>query len=159
MGVPCLSRGRREIVRETDPSSIPRWSFQFSSSWCRPECSLCFRHRSECGIELHERVVDGAAFGMARLATCVVGECFCCWSRCAESKEGPLVGKTLLVLDFHFNAGDLILKVAAIIDRSFTGRRAEFENEHCFVGPYAGSHEGLVRRRRHEDVVKLRIGC
>src|SRR5450755_3038584 len=48
------------------------------------------------------------------------------------------------------------LVMAPLVDGTLRGRVADFQSEHCLVGPGAGLEKSPVRRGRDEDIVEAR---
>jgi hypothetical protein len=72
-------------------------------------------------------------------------------------KEGPSAGKAR-VFEVDGTHHDIVgLEVASLVDRSFTGSHAAFENDHGLVGPGAGCDKCFVGFRIDEDVVEHRV--
>ena len=61
---------------------------------------------------------------------------------------------TLRMLLQDLDAHHVGLRVAMLIDRRPGFRIADFEHQHCLVGPRSGGEKGLVRRWVDEDVVE-----
>jgi two-component system, LytTR family, sensor kinase len=73
----------------------------------------------------------------------------------AKTKEGPLAGKTRLVLDVDLKSHQIgALVIARFIDGPFASSGAYFENQHGFVRPCAGPEERAIVFRLNEYVIE-----
>src|SRR5450432_1867637 len=120
----------------------------------RLQRTLGLGHRNQRRIELHERLIDGAALGMAGLAGGGCRKGLGRLLRGAESKKRPLCWKPGLVFQVNFERGDSLLIVTALIDGSFRSRVADFQGKHGLIGPGAGLEKRFVGLWRDEDIVE-----